>query len=222
VVVGFPSNQFGAPGPGQQRCEIASFCELNYGVSFPMMGKVDVNGTRPTRCGSGSRAEAPGVLGSETVKWNFTKFLVGRDGKVIKRYAPNDEPERCESTSKRAGQPLSAASPQCRLRKRTSTPPRAPPLANVPMFEHLEPYAGDPILSLNEAFQKDPRPRQGQPVDRHLLRRRRPHPGAGLRARAEAADAGRSGPKPYLPIEGCGQLRARGAGAALRRRPRGR
>ena len=92
VVVGFPSNEFGAQDPGAND-EIASFCELNYGVSFPMMGKVQVNGAQAHPLWKWLKAQAPGLLGSEGVKWNFTKFLVGRDGKVRKRYAPNDAPE---------------------------------------------------------------------------------------------------------------------------------
>ena len=92
VVVGFPCNQFGAQDPGSNN-EIASFCEMNYGVSFPMMSKVDVNGTSADPLWAWLKSSAPGVLGSETVKWNFTKFLVGRDGKVIRRYAPNEEPD---------------------------------------------------------------------------------------------------------------------------------
>ena len=92
VVIGFPSNQFGAQDPGSND-EIASFCQLNYGVDFPMMAKVDVNGARAHPLWQWLTAEAPGVLGSRAIKWNFTKFLVGRDGKVRKRYAPNDKPE---------------------------------------------------------------------------------------------------------------------------------
>ena len=92
VVVGFPSNQFGAQDPGSND-EIASFCQLNYGVSFPMMSKVDVNGGAAHPVWKWLTAEAPGILGSKAVKWNFTKFLVGRDGKVRKRYAPTDKPE---------------------------------------------------------------------------------------------------------------------------------
>jgi glutathione peroxidase len=92
VVVGFPSNQFGAQDPGTNG-EIASFCELNYGVTFPMMGKVDVNGDGAAPVWKWLTSEAPGILGTKTIKWNFTKFLVGKDGKVIKRYAPNDPPE---------------------------------------------------------------------------------------------------------------------------------
>ena len=91
VVVGFPSNEFGGQDPGSD-AEIASFCEMNYGVSFPMMAKVKVNGADAHPAWKWMTAEAKGVLGTQAVKWNFTKFLVGRDGRVIKRYAPNDEP----------------------------------------------------------------------------------------------------------------------------------
>jgi glutathione peroxidase len=92
IVVGYPCNQFGAQDPGSNG-EIASFCEMNYGVSFPMMAKVDVNGDQADPVFQWLKRQAPGVLGSEAIKWNFTKFLVGRDGRVIKRYAPNEEPE---------------------------------------------------------------------------------------------------------------------------------
>jgi glutathione peroxidase len=92
VVLGFPSNEFGGQDPGNDG-EIASFCELNYGVSFPMMSKVKVNGGDAHPLWKWLTAEAPGILGTKSVKWNFTKFLIGRDGKVIKRYAPNDTPE---------------------------------------------------------------------------------------------------------------------------------
>ena len=92
VVVGFPSNEFGGQDPGANE-EIASFCEINYGVSFPMMGKVQVNGALAHPLWQYLKAQAPGLLGSEGIKWNFTKFLVGRDGTVLKRYAPNDTPE---------------------------------------------------------------------------------------------------------------------------------
>ncbi len=93
VVIGFPSNEFGGQDPGSND-QIASFCELNYGVSFPMMAKVDVNGAKAHPLWKWLAAEAPGLLGSKAIKWNFTKFLVGRDGQVIKRYAPNDAPEK--------------------------------------------------------------------------------------------------------------------------------
>lgn len=93
VIVGFPSNEFGGQDPGSN-AEIASFCQQNYGVSFPMMAKVKVNGDEAHPLWQWLRAEAPGVLGTEGIKWNFTKFLVGRDGRVKKRYAPNDAPEK--------------------------------------------------------------------------------------------------------------------------------
>jgi len=101
VVVGFPCNQFGAQDPGSDR-EIASFCELNYGVSFPMMAKVDVNGPTADPLWQWLKAQAPGMLGSEAIKWNFTKFLVGRDGQVIRRYAPNDEPDKLRADIEKA------------------------------------------------------------------------------------------------------------------------
>ena len=93
VVLGFPSNQFGAQDPGSND-QIASFCQLNFGVSFPMMAKVDVNGAGAHPLYQWLTREAPGMLGLQAIKWNFTKFLVGRDGKTIKRYAPQDEPEK--------------------------------------------------------------------------------------------------------------------------------
>ena len=92
VVLGFPSNEFGNQDPGSND-EIASFCEMNYGVSFPMMEKVEVNGAQAHPLFKWLTKEAPGLLGSTGIKWNFTKFLVGKDGKVIKRYAPTDKPE---------------------------------------------------------------------------------------------------------------------------------
>jgi glutathione peroxidase len=93
VVLGFPCNQFGAQDPGSNE-EIASFCQVNYGVSFPMMAKVDVNGPQAHPLYRWLTAEAPGLLGSKAIKWNFTKFLVGKDGSVLKRYAPQDAPEK--------------------------------------------------------------------------------------------------------------------------------
>ena len=92
VVIGFPSNEFGGQDPGADS-QIASFCQLNYGVSFPMMGKVQVNGAQAHPLWLWLKAQALGLLGSEGVKWNFTKFLVGRDGTVLKRYAPTDTPD---------------------------------------------------------------------------------------------------------------------------------
>ena len=91
AVLGFPCNQFGSQDPGQDS-EIASFCQINYGVSFPMMSKIDVNGPAAHPLYKWLTAEAPGLLGSKAIKWNFTKFLVGKDGRVIKRYAPLDKP----------------------------------------------------------------------------------------------------------------------------------
>jgi glutathione peroxidase len=93
VVLGFPCNQFGSQDPGSNE-EIASFCQLNYGVSFPMMAKVDVNGANASPLYKWLAAEAPGLLGSKAIKWNFTKFLVGKDGHVIRRYAPQDAPQK--------------------------------------------------------------------------------------------------------------------------------
>ena len=92
VVLGFPCNQFGAQDPGSND-EIASFCQLNYGVSFPMMAKIDVNGAKADPLYQWLKAEAPGLLGLKAIKWNFTKFLIGKDGQVIKRYAPTDTPK---------------------------------------------------------------------------------------------------------------------------------
>jgi glutathione peroxidase len=94
-ILGFPCNQFGAQEPGDER-EIAQFCELNFGVTFPLFAKVDVNGEDAAPVYKYLKAEKPGLLGSEAIKWNFTKFLVGRDGKVLKRYAPSDTPERID------------------------------------------------------------------------------------------------------------------------------
>jgi glutathione peroxidase len=92
VVLGFPCNQFGAQEPGDE-AEIASFCSLTYDVSFPMFAKVDVNGAGTHPLFAHLKAAAPGLLGSELVKWNFTKFLVNREGKVVARHAPNTAPE---------------------------------------------------------------------------------------------------------------------------------
>ena len=92
VVIGFPSNQFGSQDPGSND-EIAAFCQTNYGVSFPMMAKVEVNGDGADPLWKWLKAAAPGILGTEGIKWNFTKFLVGKDGRVIKRYAPTDTPK---------------------------------------------------------------------------------------------------------------------------------
>ncbi len=93
AVIGFPCNQFGAQDPGSNE-EIGVFCQRNYGVSFAMMAKVDVNGDNAHPLFKWLKTEAPGVLGSEAIKWNFTKFLVGKDGRVLKRYASMDAPEK--------------------------------------------------------------------------------------------------------------------------------
>ena len=91
-VLGFPCNQFGAQEPGSE-AEIATFCETSFGVTFPMFAKVDVNGDSAAALYQWLKKEKPGLLGSQAIKWNFTKFLVDRDGAVLKRYAPNDTPE---------------------------------------------------------------------------------------------------------------------------------
>lgn len=90
-VVAFPCNQFGGQEPGDA-AEIESFCKVNFGVSFPLMAKVEVNGDDATPLYQWLKAEAPGIFGSQRVKWNFTKFLIGRDGKVVRRYGPTDKP----------------------------------------------------------------------------------------------------------------------------------
>ena len=91
-VLGFPCNQFGAQEPGSE-AEIEQFCEINYGVTFPMFAKIDVNGKDTAPVYEYLKAAKPGLLGSEAIKWNFTKFLVDRGGKVVARFAPNDTPE---------------------------------------------------------------------------------------------------------------------------------
>ncbi|MBL7250927.1 glutathione peroxidase [Alloalcanivorax sp. C16-2] len=92
-ILGFPCNQFGHQEPGDAG-EIGAFCEKNYGVGFPMFDKIDVNGDDAHPLFRFLKAEAPGVLGTEAIKWNFTKFLVDRDGRVVRRYAPKDKPEK--------------------------------------------------------------------------------------------------------------------------------
>jgi glutathione peroxidase len=91
VVLGFPCNQFGGQDPGSDET-IAQFCQVNYGVSFPMMSRIEVNGAGAHPLYQWLTKEAPGLLGSKAIKWNFTKFLVGKDGRVIRRYAPQDGP----------------------------------------------------------------------------------------------------------------------------------
>ena len=95
-ILGFPCNQFGAQEPGSEG-EIAKFCETQFGLSFPMFAKVDVNGDAAHPLFKWLRAEAPGLLGSEAIKWNFTKFLVDREGNVVERYAPQTEPKALEA-----------------------------------------------------------------------------------------------------------------------------
>ncbi len=92
AILGFPCNQFGAQEPGDAE-QIASFCSLTYDVSFPMMAKIDVNGPRADPLYAWLKAQRKGVLGTEAVKWNFTKFLVNREGEVVRRFAPADKPE---------------------------------------------------------------------------------------------------------------------------------
>ena len=91
VVVGFPCNQFGGQDPGSN-AEIGTFCQKNYGVSFAMMEKIDVNGNQAHPLFQWLKQKAPGLLGSESIKWNFTKFLVSRDGLVVRRFASLDKP----------------------------------------------------------------------------------------------------------------------------------
>ena len=92
TVLGFPCNQFGAQEPGDA-AEIASFCQLTYGVDFPIFAKIDVNGDNASPLYRHLKDEAPGLLGSKAIKWNFTKFLVDAKGKVVKRFAPQAKPE---------------------------------------------------------------------------------------------------------------------------------
>ena len=92
VILGFPCNQFGNQDPGSND-EIQNFCQSNYGVSFQMMEKIEVNGSNAHPLFVWLKKQAPGILGSEGIKWNFTKFLVNRNGQVTKRYAPQDSPE---------------------------------------------------------------------------------------------------------------------------------
>ncbi|SET95609.1 glutathione peroxidase [Paenibacillus sp. NFR01] len=96
TVLGFPSNQFAGQEPGDSD-DIAEFCQINYGVTFPMFEKIDVKGDDAHPLFKYLTNEAPGLLGSKSIKWNFTKFLVDRDGKVVKRYAPQTTPEQIEA-----------------------------------------------------------------------------------------------------------------------------
>jgi glutathione peroxidase len=96
TVLGFPCDQFGHQEPGDER-EIQAFCSLTYDVTFPMFAKLDVNGPDTHPLYKHLKAAQPGLLGTEAIKWNFTKFLVARDGTVLRRYAPTDTPDRIES-----------------------------------------------------------------------------------------------------------------------------
>jgi glutathione peroxidase len=95
-VLAFPCNQFGGQEPGSAE-EIESFCKVNFGVSFPLMAKIEVNGANADPLYQWLKQKAPGVLGTKGIKWNFTKFLIGRDGKVVRRYGPTDKPEKLEA-----------------------------------------------------------------------------------------------------------------------------
>ena len=99
-ILGFPCNQFGKQDPGSND-EIQEFCQLNYGVSFPMFGKIEVNGSGTDPLFKHLKKEAPGALGSERIKWNFTKFLIDADGNVVKRYAPTVKPKDIEKDVKK-------------------------------------------------------------------------------------------------------------------------
>lgn len=99
-ILGFPCNQFGKQEPGSNE-EIQEFCQLNYGVSFPMFAKVDVNGKDAHPLFQYLSKEAPGLLGSKTIKWNFTKFLVDREGNVIERFPPQTTPAEIEEAIKK-------------------------------------------------------------------------------------------------------------------------
>lgn len=92
VVLGFPCNQFGQQEPGDAN-EIKNFCSLTYNVKFPLFEKIDVNGANSHPLYEFLKTSKPGILGTEAIKWNFTKFLIDKNGEVVKRYAPNDKPE---------------------------------------------------------------------------------------------------------------------------------
>lgn len=100
VVLGFPCNQFGSQEPLSEP-QIENFCRLDYGVTFPMFAKIDVNGANSHPLYRYLKQNAPGVLGSEIIKWNFTKFLIDRNGKIIRRYAPSTPPESLENDIKK-------------------------------------------------------------------------------------------------------------------------
>lgn len=92
TILGFPCNQFGGQEPGSSE-EIQQFCSLNYDVTFPVLDKVEVNGDKAAPVYQWMKASAPGILGTEAIKWNFTKFLIGKDGRVLNRYSPQTDPK---------------------------------------------------------------------------------------------------------------------------------
>ena len=94
-VLAFPCNQFGGQEPANAE-EIEQFCKINFGLTFPLMQKVDVNGDNASPLFDWMKGEAPGLMGSKAIKWNFTKFLINREGKVVRRYAPQDTPAKIE------------------------------------------------------------------------------------------------------------------------------
>ena len=96
TILGFPCNQFGAQEPGSE-AEIGQFCRANYGVTFPMFAKIEVNGERAHPLYQYLKDAKPGLLGTEAIKWNFTKFLIGKDGEPVARFAPNTRPEDLEA-----------------------------------------------------------------------------------------------------------------------------
>jgi glutathione peroxidase len=102
VVLGFPCDQFGHQEPGDE-AEIKNFCSTSYDVTFPMFAKVDVNGDNAHPLYQWMKKQAKGLLGSESIKWNFTKFLIDAEGNVVKRYAPNDTPEKIEKDLQKRG-----------------------------------------------------------------------------------------------------------------------
>jgi glutathione peroxidase len=101
TILGFPCNQFGSQEPGTET-EIKTFCESKYGVTFPLFSKIDVNGAHAHPLYNFLKHARPGILGTEAIKWNFTKFLIDREGRVVQRYAPQDKPEALENDVKAA------------------------------------------------------------------------------------------------------------------------
>lgn len=100
-IIGFPCNQFGEQEPGSD-AEIQQFCRMNHGVTFPVMAKIEVNGKSAAPIYEFLKSSAPGVLGTEAIKWNFTKFLIAKDGTVLERYAPQTQPEKISSDIEKA------------------------------------------------------------------------------------------------------------------------